>query len=159
VSLSVPRVPAVPIPRNWGHIGRNSRYQSGTSGFIAPRGSLRIEGKMGALLGDEELVAGPGDLIFKPRNQWHTFWNAGDEPARILEIIAPLDSSTSSRNLWTLVVSQRSSLKSWVNSAVATNWRWILKASPSSSSVSVCSFLASPSAEFRPSGRRPKLRS
>ena len=34
-------------------------------------------------------MAGPGDLIFKPRNQWHTFWNAGDEPARILEIIAP----------------------------------------------------------------------
>ena len=44
---------------------------------------------MGALLGDEELVAGPGDLVFKPRNQWHTFWNAGDEPARILEIISP----------------------------------------------------------------------
>jgi gentisate 1,2-dioxygenase len=35
------------------------------------------------------MVAGPGDLIFKPRNQWHTFWNAGDEPARLLEIIAP----------------------------------------------------------------------
>src|SRR6266516_377748 len=32
---------------------------------------------------------GAGDLIFKPRNQWHTFWNAGDEPARILEIISP----------------------------------------------------------------------
>ena len=31
----------------------------------------------------------PGDLIFKPRNQWHTFWNAGDTPARILEIISP----------------------------------------------------------------------
>jgi hypothetical protein len=28
-------------------------------------------------------------LIFKPRNQWHTFWNAGDEPARILEVISP----------------------------------------------------------------------
>ena len=28
-------------------------------------------------------------MIFKPRNQWHTFWNAGDEPARILEIISP----------------------------------------------------------------------
>jgi hypothetical protein len=28
-------------------------------------------------------------LIFKPRQQWHTFWNAGDEPARILEIISP----------------------------------------------------------------------
>jgi quercetin dioxygenase-like cupin family protein len=48
-----------------------------------------IEGKVGAMLGDEVLVGGPGDLIFKPRNQWHTFWNAGDEPARILEIISP----------------------------------------------------------------------
>jgi gentisate 1,2-dioxygenase len=33
--------------------------------------------------------AGPGDLVFKPRNEWHTFWNAGDETCRILEIIAP----------------------------------------------------------------------
>jgi mannose-6-phosphate isomerase-like protein (cupin superfamily) len=51
--------------------------------------SYVLEGSMGALLGDEQLVAGPGDLVFKPRNQWHTFWNAGDEPARILEIISP----------------------------------------------------------------------
>jgi quercetin dioxygenase-like cupin family protein len=51
--------------------------------------SYVLEGRVGALLGDEALVRGPGDLIFKPRNQWHTFWNAGDEPARILEIIAP----------------------------------------------------------------------
>ena len=35
------------------------------------------------------VIGSPGDLIFKPRNQWHTFWNAGDEPARILEIISP----------------------------------------------------------------------
>jgi gentisate 1,2-dioxygenase len=41
------------------------------------------------LLGDEVLFAEAGDLVFKPRNQWHTFWNAGDEPARILEIISP----------------------------------------------------------------------
>jgi mannose-6-phosphate isomerase-like protein (cupin superfamily) len=51
--------------------------------------SYVIEGRMGALLGDEVLEAGPGDLVFKPRDQWHTFWNAGDEPCRILEIIAP----------------------------------------------------------------------
>jgi quercetin dioxygenase-like cupin family protein len=51
--------------------------------------SYVLEGRVGALLGDEALVGGPGDLIFKPRNQWHTFWNAGDEPARILEIISP----------------------------------------------------------------------
>jgi gentisate 1,2-dioxygenase len=44
---------------------------------------------MGALLGDAVLEAGPGDLVFKPRNEWHTFWNAGAAPCRILEIIAP----------------------------------------------------------------------
>src|SRR5437588_4384840 len=51
--------------------------------------SYIVEGRVGALLGEEVLIAGPGDLIFKPRNQWHTFWNAGDEPARLLEIISP----------------------------------------------------------------------
>ena len=51
--------------------------------------SFILEGRMGALLGDDVVEAGPGDLVFKPRNQWHTFWNAGDEPCRILEIIAP----------------------------------------------------------------------
>ena len=28
---------------------------------------------MGALLGDEVVEAGPGDLVYKPRGQWHTF--------------------------------------------------------------------------------------
>lgn len=51
--------------------------------------SYVLQGRMGALLGDDVVEAGPGDLVFKPRNQWHTFWNAGDEPCRILEIIAP----------------------------------------------------------------------
>jgi len=51
--------------------------------------SFVLEGRMGGLLGDEVVEAGPGELVFKPRNQWHTFWNAGDEPCRILEIIAP----------------------------------------------------------------------
>ena len=30
-----------------------------------------------------------GDLVFKPRGEWHTFWNATDEPARVLEMISP----------------------------------------------------------------------
>ena len=51
--------------------------------------SFVLEGRMGALLGDDVVEAGVGDLVFKPRDQWHTFWNAGDEPCRILEIIAP----------------------------------------------------------------------
>ena len=51
--------------------------------------SYVLEGRMGALLGDDVVHADPGDFVFKPREQWHTFWNAGDEPCRILEIIAP----------------------------------------------------------------------
>jgi mannose-6-phosphate isomerase-like protein (cupin superfamily) len=51
--------------------------------------SFVLEGRLGALLGDHTVYAGPGDLVCKPRGQWHTFWNAGDVPARILEIISP----------------------------------------------------------------------
>jgi mannose-6-phosphate isomerase-like protein (cupin superfamily) len=46
-------------------------------------------GRVGALLGHEVVFGGPGDLIYKPRGQWHTFWNAGDEDASLLEIISP----------------------------------------------------------------------
>ena len=51
--------------------------------------SYVLEGRMGALLGDDVVYAEVGDTVFKPRDQWHTFWNAGDTPCRILEIIAP----------------------------------------------------------------------
>jgi quercetin dioxygenase-like cupin family protein len=51
--------------------------------------SFVLEGRMGAQLGDEVVHAEEGDLVFKPRDQWHTFWNAGDEPCRVLEIISP----------------------------------------------------------------------
>ena len=51
--------------------------------------SYVLEGRMGALLGEEVVYAEAGDFVFKPRDQWHTFWNAGEEECRILEIIAP----------------------------------------------------------------------
>jgi mannose-6-phosphate isomerase-like protein (cupin superfamily) len=51
--------------------------------------SYVLEGTMGALLGDDVVYAEAGELAFKPRDQWHTFWNAGDEPCRVLEIISP----------------------------------------------------------------------
>jgi mannose-6-phosphate isomerase-like protein (cupin superfamily) len=50
--------------------------------------SYILEGRMGAQLGDDVVYAEPGDLVFKPRNQWHTFWNAGDTTCRLLEIIS-----------------------------------------------------------------------
>jgi mannose-6-phosphate isomerase-like protein (cupin superfamily) len=51
--------------------------------------SYVLEGRLGAQLGDEVVEAGPGELIRKPRGQEHTFWNAGDEPLRFLELISP----------------------------------------------------------------------
>lgn len=51
--------------------------------------SYVLSGKMGALLGDDVVFAGAGSWVFKPRSQWHTFWNAGDTPCEIIEIISP----------------------------------------------------------------------
>ncbi len=51
--------------------------------------SYILEGSVGAVLAGIEAIAHAGDLLFKPRGEWHTFWNAGDTPARILEIISP----------------------------------------------------------------------
>ena len=51
--------------------------------------SFIIDGKVSYRLGDDEYVARTGDLVIKPRGQWHTFWNATDEPARVLEMITP----------------------------------------------------------------------
>jgi mannose-6-phosphate isomerase-like protein (cupin superfamily) len=51
--------------------------------------SYVLTGKMGALLGDDVVVAQAGSWVFKPRAQWHTFWNAGDTPCEIIEVISP----------------------------------------------------------------------
>ncbi|MEO7235444.1 MAG: cupin domain-containing protein [Lapillicoccus sp.] len=48
-----------------------------------------LTGRIGAIIEGREVEAGVGDLLFKPRGQWHTFWNAGDEPASCLELISP----------------------------------------------------------------------
>ena len=51
--------------------------------------SYVLSGTLGALLGDDVVTAGPGTWVFKPRKQWHTFWNPGDEPCEIIEVISP----------------------------------------------------------------------
>jgi quercetin dioxygenase-like cupin family protein len=51
--------------------------------------SFVLQGRCGFQLADDVVHAEPGDLVYKPREVWHTFWNATDEPARILEIISP----------------------------------------------------------------------
>src|SRR3954468_7480305 len=51
--------------------------------------SYVLEGRVGIQLGDEVVEATAGELVFKPRGIPHAFWNATDEPARLLEIISP----------------------------------------------------------------------
>ena len=51
--------------------------------------SYILEGVVGLQLGDEIVEARSGDLVFKPRGVPHAFWNAGEEPARLLEVISP----------------------------------------------------------------------
>jgi len=51
--------------------------------------SYILAGQIGAQVGAEVILAGPGDVIAKPSGIPHAFWNAGDTPARVLEIIAP----------------------------------------------------------------------
>jgi quercetin dioxygenase-like cupin family protein len=51
--------------------------------------SYILEGRIGARVGDDEFIAEAGSYILKPRRIPHVFWNPGDDPARILEIITP----------------------------------------------------------------------
>ena len=96
--------------------------------------SYVLEGRVGALLGDEVAEGGPGDLIFKPRNQWHTFWNAGDTarpaardhlPGRLRAVTSP--SSSSSEGLLEL------HRRTWLRSPRDTDSRSTQRAFPSSS--------------------------
>lgn len=51
--------------------------------------SFILEGRWGFWQDGNVVYAEPGDLVYKPRDVWHTFWNATDEPARLLEVISP----------------------------------------------------------------------
>ena len=68
-----------------------------TPGFMVPphvhrdtdEWSCVLTGRIGARVGDDEFAAGPGAWILKPRGVMHTFWNAGPEPARMIELLTP----------------------------------------------------------------------
>ncbi len=51
--------------------------------------SCVLNGRMGYMIGDEAAIAGTGEWIHKPRREWHTFWNAGDKPCEVIELISP----------------------------------------------------------------------
>ncbi|MGN6791342.1 MAG: cupin domain-containing protein [Streptosporangiaceae bacterium] len=51
--------------------------------------SFILDGEWGFWQDGTVAFAGPGDLVYKPRDVWHTFWNAADRPGSLLEIISP----------------------------------------------------------------------
>jgi len=51
--------------------------------------SFILDGEIGVRIGDRIATATAGSYVLKPRGVPHTFWNATDRPARILEIISP----------------------------------------------------------------------
>lgn len=51
--------------------------------------SYVIEGELSVIQNGEVQIARPGEYVVKPKEIFHTFWNAGDKMVRFIEIITP----------------------------------------------------------------------
>jgi mannose-6-phosphate isomerase-like protein (cupin superfamily) len=51
--------------------------------------SYVLDGVLSVQVGDELFTAGPGEIVVRPRGEFHAFWNVGETPVRFLEVIAP----------------------------------------------------------------------
>jgi quercetin dioxygenase-like cupin family protein len=51
--------------------------------------SYVLEGELSVIQNGDVQTAGPGQYIVKPRGIFHTFWNAGNERIRFIEVITP----------------------------------------------------------------------
>jgi quercetin dioxygenase-like cupin family protein len=51
--------------------------------------SYVLEGEVGFRVGDDITTATAGTYVQKPRGIQHTFWNATDRPARVIEFLVP----------------------------------------------------------------------
>jgi quercetin dioxygenase-like cupin family protein len=65
--------------------------------------SYVLEGGLTVWRAGAVTIARPGAVVTKPRGEWHTFWNAGPEPVRFLEIISPPRFAAYFRELGTLI--------------------------------------------------------
>ena len=48
-----------------------------------------LEGTLGFRIGDETVEAHAGSAVFAPRGTAHSYWNAGDGPARYVLVVPP----------------------------------------------------------------------
>jgi quercetin dioxygenase-like cupin family protein len=73
--------------------------------------SIVVEGEIGFRSEDQEVVLGPGGYITKPRGELHAMWNAGSQPARMIEIISPVGFENYFRDLGDLLAAGPPSLQ------------------------------------------------
>lgn len=48
-----------------------------------------LDGEVTLMQDDDVTTAGPGSVVVLPRGHFHTFWNEGDVPLRMLVILSP----------------------------------------------------------------------
>src|SRR6266581_3731669 len=73
----------------WSTRSSRAGWPRPSTGILA-RMSIPSSWRAGGDSGRAAAWPSPGpDLVYKPRDVWHTFWNAADEPGRLLEIISP----------------------------------------------------------------------
>jgi len=51
--------------------------------------SYVLEGELSVIQNGKVQTAGPGEYVIKPKEIFHTFWNAGNQRVRFIEIISP----------------------------------------------------------------------
>ncbi|HVH62719.1 MAG TPA: cupin domain-containing protein [Candidatus Dormibacteraeota bacterium] len=51
--------------------------------------SYILEGELGAMVGDDELQAGPGSFVVRPKCVVHALWSAGGRSVRLLDMYTP----------------------------------------------------------------------
>lgn len=97
--------------------------------------SFVLSGRMGAMVGEEFVEAGPGEAVLKPRGIPHAFWNAGEEEVRLLEIISPGGFERYFAEIAPLLAAGPPDFEALGAVQAATAWRWIQRASDGSASA------------------------
>jgi quercetin dioxygenase-like cupin family protein len=77
--------------------------------------SIVLEGQIGFRSEDQEVVLGPGGYIVKPHGEVHAMWNAGDVPARMIEVIAPAGLDRYFQECAELARQGESDMQTWVD--------------------------------------------
>lgn len=48
-----------------------------------------VDGTCGVMIGDNVIEAEAGTWVYKPRHEWHAYWNHGDTPCHIILLVTP----------------------------------------------------------------------